>query len=433
METIWDVLGIEPTTDESEIRRAYARELKQRRPDKDPQGFQQLREAFDNAKRYASGIAVQEVPQMTSFSCDEQPRTAVTDYVHNLMTESSLASETPWQREELKIQATEIAELLVENEYAGLERLQHYLDQEIPDALEAQRVFSLALAEKLGAQPWLNRSVVHEVSAVMNWEVENYRSSQLPLWILNALEEQIATTDQENHWQYLARQYSYGRLEQLKWRLLTDKDAILPWWARLIPDFVLSLGSQVFELKKQYPGLIDRLNPKLLETFSRPALGLNWNTLIAVWFWGYTAWLPGHESQTMAIQSLVMLVIVSSYIWGYPMLDRKYLPGSKAHKALQAAVWMFSMTIISLALYKIGRWLGYDLILLFLAFVVAPVSWIVWSRRKQWRTLPISIVVTTIMFPILIIRQFPPVINLMGLLLLPMLYGFLIQAIYFVK
>ena len=54
MATIWDVLGIAPTTNESEIRRAYARELKQRRPDKDPQGFQALREAFDSAKRYAS-------------------------------------------------------------------------------------------------------------------------------------------------------------------------------------------------------------------------------------------------------------------------------------------------------------------------------------------------------------------------------------------
>jgi hypothetical protein len=55
MATIWETLGIEPTTDESVIRRAYARELKQHRPDQDPQGYQQLREAFDAAKEYAKG------------------------------------------------------------------------------------------------------------------------------------------------------------------------------------------------------------------------------------------------------------------------------------------------------------------------------------------------------------------------------------------
>jgi hypothetical protein len=46
--------GIEPTTDDAVIRRAYARELKQHRPDQDPQGYQ-LREAFDAAKEYAKG------------------------------------------------------------------------------------------------------------------------------------------------------------------------------------------------------------------------------------------------------------------------------------------------------------------------------------------------------------------------------------------
>lgn len=44
---IWSVLGIEPTQDLSEIKRAYARQLKNTRPDQDPQGYQRLREALD--------------------------------------------------------------------------------------------------------------------------------------------------------------------------------------------------------------------------------------------------------------------------------------------------------------------------------------------------------------------------------------------------
>ncbi|MCR9003706.1 J domain-containing protein [Rahnella perminowiae] len=48
---IWSVLGIEPTQDLGVIKRAYARKLKNTRPDSDPQGYQRLREAFEAAKR----------------------------------------------------------------------------------------------------------------------------------------------------------------------------------------------------------------------------------------------------------------------------------------------------------------------------------------------------------------------------------------------
>lgn len=49
----WEVLEIEPTTDEREIRRAYAKKLKVTRPDDDPTGYQVLRDAFDEALRIA--------------------------------------------------------------------------------------------------------------------------------------------------------------------------------------------------------------------------------------------------------------------------------------------------------------------------------------------------------------------------------------------
>ncbi len=46
-EEIWNALGIEPTSDEREIKRAYARRLKEQRPDEDPRAFQELREAYE--------------------------------------------------------------------------------------------------------------------------------------------------------------------------------------------------------------------------------------------------------------------------------------------------------------------------------------------------------------------------------------------------
>lgn len=45
----WAVLGMARSVDEREIKRAYARLLKQQRPDEEPAAFQALREAFEEA------------------------------------------------------------------------------------------------------------------------------------------------------------------------------------------------------------------------------------------------------------------------------------------------------------------------------------------------------------------------------------------------
>lgn len=49
MHSCWTTLGIAPTPDEREIKRAYAKLLKHIRPEEQPREFQQLREAFDQA------------------------------------------------------------------------------------------------------------------------------------------------------------------------------------------------------------------------------------------------------------------------------------------------------------------------------------------------------------------------------------------------
>ena len=45
----WHILGIAPTRDEAVIKRAYAQLLKKHRPDRDPDGFIRLREAYETA------------------------------------------------------------------------------------------------------------------------------------------------------------------------------------------------------------------------------------------------------------------------------------------------------------------------------------------------------------------------------------------------
>ncbi|WGV61991.1 tetratricopeptide repeat protein [Brevibacillus brevis] len=49
---IWEILGIEPTDNPAQIKKAYAKKLKVHNPEVDPEGFQRLREAYDLALKF---------------------------------------------------------------------------------------------------------------------------------------------------------------------------------------------------------------------------------------------------------------------------------------------------------------------------------------------------------------------------------------------
>ena len=47
--TCWEILGITPDADKKAIKLAYAKRLKQTRPEDDPEGFKRLYEAYQQA------------------------------------------------------------------------------------------------------------------------------------------------------------------------------------------------------------------------------------------------------------------------------------------------------------------------------------------------------------------------------------------------
>lgn len=65
MDGIWTILGLEPTQDVSAIKRAYAQKARACHPEEDPEGFLELREAYQAALDYAGGKTdfSQEVPE----------------------------------------------------------------------------------------------------------------------------------------------------------------------------------------------------------------------------------------------------------------------------------------------------------------------------------------------------------------------------------
>ncbi|EBQ9024881.1 J domain-containing protein [Salmonella enterica subsp. enterica serovar Ajiobo] len=76
MKTCWQVLGIEATTDTDTIRQAYLALLPSFHPETDPQGFKQLREAYENALQGTTSPAITVV--------DEDPDTPWVNYLREI-------------------------------------------------------------------------------------------------------------------------------------------------------------------------------------------------------------------------------------------------------------------------------------------------------------------------------------------------------------
>ncbi|GGG65498.1 J domain-containing protein [Paenibacillus radicis (ex Gao et al. 2016)] len=84
----WDILGIEPTDDVSTIKKAYSLKLRVHHPEDDPEGYQQLREAYDQAVKSAK-------KRIRQLAVLDQEETAVAEANANPVNSETSDSEIP--------------------------------------------------------------------------------------------------------------------------------------------------------------------------------------------------------------------------------------------------------------------------------------------------------------------------------------------------
>ncbi|QXL98190.1 J domain-containing protein [Cronobacter sakazakii] len=159
----WTLLGLEPTKDKGALRRAWAKIVKQHRPDQDPQKYQQLREAYEAAQRY------QEYDEEEDEEGDDEsvityrftPQTLLTPQDEPL-PQAETVTLADWDAQTLNEQAQALATSIVADEMAGCQQLETFLATGLPDALAARRYFSERLADALSREQWLTRGMLEQ-------------------------------------------------------------------------------------------------------------------------------------------------------------------------------------------------------------------------------------------------------------------------------
>ncbi|WP_240627465.1 J domain-containing protein [Thermoflavimicrobium daqui] len=161
---IWDILGIEPTNDISVIKKAYAKKLRIYHPEDDPEGYQKLREAFDQALNQAKNSQVR--PVSSEEADDNNTTTEIPRRVDLLHTQDFVAHSS----HPLDVFMQEVKELYIDFfARIQLENWQRLLDSDVVWDMEQSETLQSRLIFFLENHRFLPRSIWQLFDSLFHW------------------------------------------------------------------------------------------------------------------------------------------------------------------------------------------------------------------------------------------------------------------------
>lgn len=332
---IWQVLGIDPTSDEAEIRRAYAQQLKTHRPDKDPKGYQQLREAFDTAKQQTrNGVIPIHI---------DNPLPAQVPAIEVTLP----ATKVFYTSEEIQA----LAYQLVNTEMMGIvamERLWAKISSR--GSLLQQKQFHQHLAAALSEEQGLTEGLLERVSGSLEWGINEYDNSHIiPAPLQHAIQQRLRETEVNRAWQQMLAEEMHGTLlTKTAVRLLKSDRKHVPFWVRLTPGLLQALVNQVQHLTSYYPEITERLNPAMMSFLRQQRLGLTWQGIFLLVFWGlaFNALLKRADIHPYANITAIAIIVFYLYLSDIIMLGLSRKP--QWLNGFLFVELMFSLAVIQL-------------------------------------------------------------------------------------
>jgi hypothetical protein len=333
MVTVWQTLGITPTRDEREIRRAYARQLKHCRPETHPESYQRLREAFEEAKREAKlaenepdihyaqdeddGIKLpSDIPNSFVRRTNDASRVNTDELIrrgessgegnNTWRLDGETSHQAPFETQALNKQrhttlsntdivntVENIAMTLAFNTYEGMNKLTTFLELILlRGSLSQQQLFHQQLSWNLANMQGLTEEGLIQISALMGWRLkEDYASPVIPLLHQKKLEEQLSRLERasllDDEWRRLEQaEHHGGFINRHALLALKGKDSRVPFWYRMVPGLVQSMNACQCRLSTTYPELLERLNPAVLQWLNLNPIAISCQDALLFFFWG---------------------------------------------------------------------------------------------------------------------------------------------------